>query len=372
MSDVCPICSQTSLQRQHGTEWLSVNCPNCGEFIITDDAKFDTEAKIGKDEQKRALASHAIRNLSARGTQVKVYSSDIDEFLKGSPPSVMEQANNLLNHFAATAKEPGNTIRFTHPEEFTGVTGALSKEGVTALFEFLCESNFLKKQDSNLNAYAYSMTVKGWQHYEELSKQAKDSTKAFMAMKFGEPELDTIVDDIFRPAVLQTGFRLQKLNDEQSAGLIDDQLRVQIRRSRFLIADLTHGNNVPSTGNYNTSNKMMSCTLPQSYSISKFALGLNGPKSQTEEVKRAWTSNRTSGQQGFQGAVEISDDFHSYKYTVNQYAKERPRLQSSDSAACRVGKQGGGTTDTPIPGSQPASAGLLLVKRRTEEGPRAA
>jgi nucleoside 2-deoxyribosyltransferase len=86
------------------------------------------------------------------------------------------------------------------------------------------------------------MTVRGWVHYEELQKQAKDSTQAFMAMKFGEPELDAIVDNTFRPAVAQTGFRLQKLNDEQSAGLIDDQLRVQIRRSRFLIADLTHGN----------------------------------------------------------------------------------------------------------------------------------
>ena len=176
------------------------------------------------------------------GQQVKIYIRSLDDFLKGSLPSVIEQANNLLHHFATSTKELGKTIRFSAPEEWIGRTGAQSKEGVLALFEFLHESGLLKEEGSTLNSYAFSITVKGWQHHEELQKQATDSTKAFMAMQFGEAELDTIVDDIFRPAVAQTGFRLQKLNDEQSAGLIDDQLRVQIRRSRFLIADLTHGN----------------------------------------------------------------------------------------------------------------------------------
>jgi hypothetical protein len=36
---------------------------------------------------------------------------------------------------------------------------------------------------------------------------------------------------------------LNVLTDRQPAGLIDDQLRVALRRSRFVIADLTHGNN---------------------------------------------------------------------------------------------------------------------------------
>lgn len=38
-------------------------------------------------------------------------------------------------------------------------------------------------------------------------------------------------------------FELRILTDRQPAGLIDDQLRVALRASRFVIADLTHGNN---------------------------------------------------------------------------------------------------------------------------------
>jgi hypothetical protein len=63
-----------------------------------------------------------------------------------------------------------------------------------------------------------------------------------MAMKYGEPELDSIVRDHFAGAVARTGFELRRLDQNQPAGLIDDQLRVQIRTSRFLVCDLTHGN----------------------------------------------------------------------------------------------------------------------------------
>jgi nucleoside 2-deoxyribosyltransferase len=64
-----------------------------------------------------------------------------------------------------------------------------------------------------------------------------------MAMKFNEADLDSAVESHFKPAVAATGFELRKINDGQAAGLIDDKLRVAIRQSRFVVADLTHHNN---------------------------------------------------------------------------------------------------------------------------------
>jgi len=63
-----------------------------------------------------------------------------------------------------------------------------------------------------------------------------------MAMKYGDSELDAIVKEHFTQAVARTGFELRRLDQNQPAGLIDDQLRVQIRTARFLVCDLTHGN----------------------------------------------------------------------------------------------------------------------------------
>ena len=48
---------------------------------------------------------------------------------------------------------------------------------------------------------------------------------------------------MIKDSIRKTGFEIRKLDDVKRVGLIDDKLRVEIRRSRFLIANLTHDNN---------------------------------------------------------------------------------------------------------------------------------
>jgi hypothetical protein len=89
-----------------------------------------------------------------------------------------------------------------------------------------------------------ALSLDGWERYEVLQRGASDSRRAFTAMQYGDELLNKMVEHCFRPAVAQSGFSLVLLNDpdQQRAGLIDDRLRVEIRASRFLIVDLTHGN----------------------------------------------------------------------------------------------------------------------------------
>jgi hypothetical protein len=87
----------------------------------------------------------------------------------------------------------------------------------------------------------FQMTLAGWAKYAELQKPWKESKTAFMAMKFGDAELNTALDKCFRVAVRRAGFELKVLSDAQAAGLIDDQIRSGILAARFVIADLTHG-----------------------------------------------------------------------------------------------------------------------------------
>ena len=89
---------------------------------------------------------------------------------------------------------------------------------------------------------AVTLTFKGWDRYEALRRGGASGYTAFMAMQFGDADLDGIVDGCFRHTVEATGFILRRLDDNPKAGLIDDRLRVEIKGSRFLIADLTHSN----------------------------------------------------------------------------------------------------------------------------------
>ncbi len=63
-----------------------------------------------------------------------------------------------------------------------------------------------------------------------------------MAMKFGDDELNKMLEDVFKPSAKRAGFDLVKLTDVPKAGLIDDRMRVEIQASDFVVADLSHDN----------------------------------------------------------------------------------------------------------------------------------
>ena len=63
-----------------------------------------------------------------------------------------------------------------------------------------------------------------------------------MAMQYNDPILDQKIFPKFKEATKEAGFDLVRLDNAPRAGLIDEQLRVEIRRARFLVADLTHDN----------------------------------------------------------------------------------------------------------------------------------
>lgn len=96
--------------------------------------------------------------------------------------------------------------------------------------------------DRKCRIASLQLTLAGWRLFEELQRGKSTSRIAFMAMQFGDVELDRIYKDHFKDGVAATGFDLKRVDEGQPAGLIDDRLRVEIRQCRFLIADLTHQN----------------------------------------------------------------------------------------------------------------------------------
>jgi hypothetical protein len=109
----------------------------------------------------------------------------------------------------------------------------LEQEQTAALIE--------NRGDEN-NHRLLRLKMAGWLRYEAVKRGQVESRRVLMAMQFNDTELDRVVKDCFAPAVSLAGFELRTIVDKQPAGLIDDQLRVALRTSRFVVADLTHGN----------------------------------------------------------------------------------------------------------------------------------
>jgi hypothetical protein len=126
--------------------------------------------------------------------------------------------------------------------ELHGVSvGVVGEENFAWLVQAMIDQGWLGGSLNSMGARV-SLTLKGWGMYHQLKKGHSESRVAFMAMEYGDARLDEVFLRCFKPAVEATGFRLERLDERPTAGLIDDRLRVEIRGSRFLLADLTHEN----------------------------------------------------------------------------------------------------------------------------------
>ncbi len=93
------------------------------------------------------------------------------------------------------------------------------------------------------SATSPNLTLEGWEQYEEDKKGEIVGDYGFLAMEFGNEVLDEFVNDVLKPTVKdELNYRIVDMRDISEAGIIDNIMRDQIRRSAFVIADLTHDN----------------------------------------------------------------------------------------------------------------------------------
>lgn len=85
------------------------------------------------------------------------------------------------------------------------------------------------------------VTREGWNEYARRYREGEPN-RLFMALEFEQPSLQPLIDSVCKPAALSMGLTLVTALDVARAGLIDDIMRVAIRRARAVLVELTHGN----------------------------------------------------------------------------------------------------------------------------------
>jgi hypothetical protein len=235
MSD-CPICNPSSVDPGKNR----FNCRACGSFQISETLLRDQKFRELNAED-RAKLSHWLRKQwdSRKEQKSTILTKPIfDNILKEPLPSASEQADLLIKYIAENSS-PGIPIALEDKQNHS-IIGAIHQGGFQFILQHLRESGLLGK--NNVNSYHAILTVKGWERYREIQSASVSYRKAFMAMKFANEELCEILENVFKPCVKQAGFDLFRLDEAPKAGLIDDNMRVSIRTSDFVISDLSDDN----------------------------------------------------------------------------------------------------------------------------------
>lgn len=132
-----------------------------------------------------------------------------------------------------------------------------SRDGDTALsiISYLNSLNYIDIEHNSKDSYRVILRPEG---IAFVKGYIGDSNKGFVAMKFGksprwadkngkiyeegERDLDEFYDDFIAPAIMQAGFEPVRIDRTLHNNKIDDEILVQIRKSKFVVCDLTYGN----------------------------------------------------------------------------------------------------------------------------------
>jgi hypothetical protein len=168
-------------------------------------------------------------------------------------PKPKEQANNLLKWIGDNLSSKPNAETDIPLNNLISLIGCYDEEGVKYVADYLKEealiihrgfastttSDGVRRPPRDL--LRATMTFDGWDYYEKLLQTTPDSKAVFMAMDF-DPKFTTFFNETLKPAVKETGFELFRVDEVPRAGIIDNLIRAEIRRSKFIIADLTNDN----------------------------------------------------------------------------------------------------------------------------------
>lgn len=247
----CPVCgiSDASENRASGyTDAYAVECRRCGRFVIRGTAKVKLEGFIVSRAISNSRLSHALRLRYDAQKKPTILSNDYLQAYQDdrSHVSPQQQLDNLIlwvgNNQRAPQEWAKSDIHAFAARIGTEIGSDQSELGVAWLVKAFQNQGLFEWQRGDSEA-SFRLTPNGWLRFDELKIRVVNSRTAFMAMKFGDDILNRVLKECFQPAAGRAGFILKALDEQPSAGLIDNQIRAAIRTARFVIADLSHNNN---------------------------------------------------------------------------------------------------------------------------------
>lgn len=215
------------------------DCSRCGHYEVPHLVKplFD---RIPAD-QLRALRGWVCTQ-NRHGVIPTINRAAIDRFRHPRIPSVPERVNLLVQEAFHRQQSVGEQIDFADPR-FLSVTYSDDRKEIGGLLRLASEKDWISADlvpDSSQAGPVGRLTLAGYVATEELLDTASRGQQAFVAMWFDESMRAVRYEGII-PGIEDAGYVPMVIDRKEHIRKIDDEIIAEIRRSRFMVADFTHG-----------------------------------------------------------------------------------------------------------------------------------
>jgi len=223
-------------------------CLRCGFVHLEREAVEDFDRNIFTTKDRNAI-SITLRNEWERKERGhagrKLTFSDLERIKNQfSPLGPIEKMDNALVNFDKASLYVGSLVKINHgndyplyycdePGELVAICRLLFKEGLIHAPDAMNPQNNL------------SITAKGYQRLREIQRPNRASHQCFVAMWFTNA-MNSVYEKAIKPAIEFTEegepsprFEAVKIDNVEHVNDINDEIIGQIRRSRFMVCDLT-------------------------------------------------------------------------------------------------------------------------------------
>ncbi|MCY3690904.1 MAG: hypothetical protein OXI54_05395 [Chloroflexota bacterium] len=225
------------------------NSPRTGGGYVLPEATKNAIVENLSPEQKARLTTWLI-DQRKQGNERPTITEQVVRFVTDSPPlPANDRAARLLEFIAKSATVISTRISVSSDtHDAFAYSESTSWEEVEFLIRYLERRGWIGCQHTGGSMSLCTVTVDGYSHIAELTTNL-NASQAFIAMWFDET-MEVALEQAICPAVEDAGFNPMRIDRKEHINKIEDEIIAEIRRSRFLIADFTHGEDGARGGVY--------------------------------------------------------------------------------------------------------------------------
>ena len=209
------------------------------------------------DDSARARLTTWLVDQRQQGTSIpRITHAVVENARNRRPFSAYDRGERVLKYLADNSANLGQPVdigegsrndygRFIVVRDSKSVQNVLAKSESTQwsevafLIEYLAENGWVKPSSIVQHYAQCTVTAEGHNHIAALSNNA-DSLQAFVAMWFDD-SMNEVYRNGFDPGIKDAGYSPFRIDRAEFINKIDDEIIAEIRRSKFLVADFTQG-----------------------------------------------------------------------------------------------------------------------------------
>ena len=250
-----------------------------GLYSVKDDPPLPAVELRGLDEDARARLTTLLVDL--RNQNDEYYVPDVTKDLieqarRARPLDVDVRADRLLRFIGKQSKSIGDAVTLDSTAPPTDIyMQAMAWSESTSASEIDYLLGYLRDDQQRWIRHLHNLrvcivTVDGYRRLAEV-KANHDSAQAFVAMWFDD-EMDAAYSNGIEPAIRDAGYQPVRIDRKPDVTKIDDEIIAEIRRSRFLVADFTHGKDGVRGGVYFEAGFAFGLNIPVIYTCREDAI----------------------------------------------------------------------------------------------------